>query len=217
MIVDKEWMQKRFAEFNDSYFEGKLPTPVFGLSRSKTRLGTLSYKYNRRMFRMVKTDFTLRLTTAFVMTERQAENILLHEMIHLCIASMGLPDTSAHGVTFRKMMNVLNKEYGWEVTVSTRLKDYTPVSKPKPRERLVLLLRHKQAGYIVTVVNAKYRSAIERILDKARDISEHHWLISSDEYFADFPQVRSLRGRRVTREEYERIKEAGSNVHALPL
>ena len=205
MIVSKEWIAEKFSRFNADYFGGLLPTPAFGLSRSKSRLGSMSYRLNRRLFRTVKSNYTLHMTTAFDMTERQAENILLHEMIHLHIASQGLRDTSSHGKIFRSIMQNLNRQYGWEITVSTSPDNFLPAKRQtKKKMRLVLLLRHQQAGCIISVVNAKYRQQIERVIARAHDICEHQWIVSDDDYFASFPQVRSLRGRRVSEAEYQK-------------
>lgn len=205
MIVSKEWIAEKFSIFNADYFGGLLPTPAFGLSRSKSRLGSMSYRLNRRLFRTVKSNYTLRITTAFDMTERQAENILLHEMIHLHIASQGLRDTSSHGKIFRSIMQNLNRQYGWEITVSTSPDNFLPAKRQtKKKMRLVLLLRHQQAGCIISVVNAKYRRQIEWVIARAHDICEHQWIVSDDDYFASFPQVRSLRGRQVSETEYQK-------------
>ena len=207
MIVTTEWMTDKFGMFNAEYFEGSLPLPEMRVSRSKTRLGTMSYKYGRRLFRLTKKDYVIRMTSAFDMSERQAEDILLHEMIHLYIASQGIKDSSAHGRVFRSMMNRLNNDYGREIKISVSMKDYAAAEhRGKARTRLVLLLRHSEAGYIVTVVNVKYRDRLERIICRVKEITEHKWRLSNDEYFASFPQVRTLRGRRVNRQEYERIE-----------
>ena len=44
MIVTVEWMERWFGEFNQAYFDGKLPMPLLALSRAKTRLGQMAFK-----------------------------------------------------------------------------------------------------------------------------------------------------------------------------
>ena len=46
-----------------------------------------------------------------------------------------------------------------------------------------------------------------RLLLRAPMIATHHWIISEDDYFNDFPQSRSLRARRETKERYTQTKE----------
>jgi hypothetical protein len=45
------------------------------------------------------------------------------------------------------------------------------------------------------------------LLLRAPMIATHHWIISEDDYFNDFPQSRSLRARRETKERYTQTKE----------
>ena len=44
MQIDIQWLRDNFRAFNARYFDGVLPEPRFYIGRSKTRLGSLSYK-----------------------------------------------------------------------------------------------------------------------------------------------------------------------------
>lgn len=80
-------MEQWFTTFNEQYFDGGLPLPRLALSRSKTRLGSMSCKRVTRLLRGTKfSDFTIRLSNYYDLSERDFQNVLLHEMIHYHIA-----------------------------------------------------------------------------------------------------------------------------------
>lgn len=115
----KEW----FVRFNADYFDGTLPLPRLALSRARTRLGSISYKRRRRWLKTEVYDFCIRVSTYYACSERDYQNVLLHEMIHYYIAYHRLRDTSAHGRLFRKMMAELNIRYGWQISISARKRE----------------------------------------------------------------------------------------------
>src|SRR3712207_7148569 len=86
------------------------------------------------------------MTTYYDMTERQAQNVLLHEMIHYSIAYTGLRDTAPHGIIFRGMADKLNRDHGWEIRVMTTTRGWkkavsaTARTPEKPSRYLVLAL-----------------------------------------------------------------------------
>ena len=104
MQITVEWMKQWFETFNRAYFQGVLPQPALQLSRSRTRLGSLSYKRVRTWKGMKNENYTLRLSNYYDLSERECQNTLLHEMIHYIIAYKDWKDTSAHGQLFRSMM-----------------------------------------------------------------------------------------------------------------
>ena len=117
MQVSIEWIEKWFAVFNKDYFGGKLPLPDLALSKSKTRLGSMSCKHVTRFGRTKVYDFAIRISNYYDMTECQFQNVLLHEMIHESIAQTGVKDTAHHGVVLRGMADAMKKKYGWEINV----------------------------------------------------------------------------------------------------
>ncbi len=148
------------------------------------------------------------------MTERQACNVLLHEMIHYYIAYHGLKSERPHGVAFRSMANALNTKYGWNITVSSSTKGWKVaegMAKPVNRKLLfyVLAMETIKNDHLLTVVSPSYVRRLDACLKKVREIRHHAWYISRDPFFIDFPKVRSLRGRRVSQEVYlEKTKAA---------
>ncbi len=174
------------------------------VSKARTQMGLFTYRRQRQgLFgHMKNVDYQIRISEYFKQTADEIDDTLLHEMIHYLIAFRKQKDTSTHGVLFRREMARLNKA-GRHITISVRTSTLTATNEHSHRQHLVLALERKDGRRYLTVVNPSYKNYIERLIALAPMISAHHWLISSDDYFNDFPQARSLRARRVTKEEYE--------------
>lgn len=206
MQVTKEWMGKWFTEFNHDYFEARLPLPRLALSKSRTRLGTMTCRRQVRMFHARLYDYAIHLSNYYELSERQFQNILLHEMIHYFISYTGLRDTSPHGVVFRKMMAEFNCKYGWEISVMTSTKNVEKVGGiPKDKIYLVLAMEMKDGRRFLSVVNPRSAKQLERQMHLVPNLGNHGWYTSKDPYFFGFPTVRTLRARHISKGEYDQL------------
>lgn len=206
-------MEEWFKRFDQEYFGGKLPLPELGLTRAKTRLGQLAFKRSTRWGRTKIYDFKLSMSTYYDMTEKQAKSVLLHEMIHYIIGYTGLKDTAPHGVVFRGMMDNLNRKHGWDIRVMTSTKGWkvseTVVAKKKaagPQIYLILAVELKDGKHFLSRVSPRFARSLERQLLKAKEVSSYSWYTTQESYFEDFPQVRSLRGRRIAKGDFEKLR-----------
>ena len=213
MIVTIDWMEEWFKRFDQEYFGGKLPLPEFSLTRAKTRLGQLAFKRASRWGRTKLYDFKLSMSTYYDMTELQAKSVLLHEMIHYIIGYTGLKDTAPHGVVFRGMMDNLNRKYGWDIRVMTSTKGWKVserVAEKKkakgPQTYLMLAIELKDGKFYLSRVNPGFARRIEKQLPMVRELRSHRWYTTQESYFEDYPQVRSLRGRRITKGDFEKLQ-----------
>ena len=213
MIVTIDWMEEWFKRFDQEYFGGKLPLPELSLTRAKTRLGQLAFKRASRWGRTNLYDFKLSMSTYYDMTEQQAKSVLLHEMIHYIIGYTGLKDTSPHGVVFRGMMDNLNRKYGWDIRVMTSTKGWKVserVAEKKkakgPQTYLMLAIELKDGKFYLSRVNPGFARRIEKQLPMVRELRSHRWYTTQESYFEDYPQVRSLRGRRITKNDFEKLQ-----------
>lgn len=213
MIVTIDWMEEWFKRFDQEYFGGKLPLPELGLTRAKTRLGQLAFKRSSRWGRTKLYDFKLSMSTYYDMTDKQAKSVLLHEMIHYIIGYTGLKDTAPHGVVFRGMMDNLNRKHGWDIRVMTSTKGWkvseTVVARKKaagPQTYLILAVELKDGKHFLSRVSPRFARSLERQLLTAKEVSSYSWYTTQESYFADFPQVRSLRGRRITKADFEKLR-----------
>ena len=213
MIVTVEWMEEWFRRFDHDYFGGKLPVPELGLTRAKTRLGQLAYKRATRWGRTKLYDFKLSMSTYYDMTDRQAKSVLLHEMIHYIIGFTGLKDTAPHGIVFRGMMDNLNRKYGWDIRVMTSTKGWKVSERVEERQKakgpqayLMLAIEMQDGKHYLSRVNPSFARRIESKLSQVRELRSHRWYTTQEPYFEDYPQVRSLRGRRISKSDFEKLR-----------
>ena len=206
-------MEEWFKRFDQEYFGGKLPLPELSLTRAKTRLGQLAFKRASRWGRTKLYDFKLSMSTYYDMTEQQAKSVLLHEMIHYIIGYTGLKDTAPHGVVFRGMMDNLNRKYGWDIRVMTSTKGWKVserVAEKKkakgPQTYLMLAIELNDGKFYLSRVNPGFARRIEKQLPMVRELRSHRWYTTQESYFEDYPQVRSLRGRRITKGDFEKLQ-----------
>ena len=212
MQVDIRQLEEWFASFNEAYFGGGLPVPKFAVGRSRTRLGTLSWKWQGRLFARRPCGYVLRVSNYYDADERHFKNVLLHEMIHLYVVSEELIDTSPHGVEFRKKMSEINAE-GWNVTVSAKMSGAEKaVRERKRRQRVVLAVVMSSGKCLLSVVGRRYVGAVNRAVGRSSGVKSYSWYLSDDDYFADFPVVRTPRGRVVKRETYDRLTASMSRL-----
>ncbi len=196
----KEW----FARFNNIYFGGEMPMPRLGLSKARTRLGTMSFSWRRTLLGVKKTGFTIRISTYYECTEREYQTVLLHEMIHYYIVFKNLRDTSAHGKVFRSIMQKINSEHGWNIGISASVRGKTAAQTAQQSKQLVVLAITMTDGtHMMTVVNLRSAPAIDRLASMTPQIASHRWYSTSLPQFRTFPKVRTLRARKVTNEFYE--------------
>lgn len=220
MTPDVSWMQTQFDVFNRAYFEGKLPQPRFAVSKSRTRLGTMACRRTVSWKGTRLTDFTIRLSAYYDLTERQALNVLLHEMIHYAIAYNGWRDTAPHGKLFRRFMKHFNEVHGWEIAVSTSTKDFIPLAANAPsdtahtRTRLVLALAFDDGRRFLSVVNPAYARTIDRQLPRVPHLQAHAWFRTADPFFASYPAVRTPKAHCVSEKVFE---EQIAKMHEITL
>lgn len=206
-------MEEWFRRFDHDYFGGKLPVPELGLTRAKTRLGQLAYKRATRWGRTKLYDFKLSMSTYYDMTDRQAKSVLLHEMIHYIIGFTGLKDTAPHGIVFRGMMDNLNRKYGWDIRVMTSTKGWKVSERVEERQKakgpqnyLMLAIEMQDGKHYLSRVNPSFARRIESKLVLVRELHSHRWYTTQEPYFEDYPQVRSLRGRRISKSDFEKLR-----------
>ena len=105
-------------------------------------------------------------------------------------------------------MNELNNRYGWDVKVAVKRQSVSATMPSRPmKPRTILLLKLKDKGCMLSVVHPHYVDQIAQHLCLLPNVAEHYWAQSTDLFFLSFPQVRSLRGHRVSEEEYLKWKE----------
>lgn len=204
MTLTIEKLREWFGQFNALYFGGELPMPRITLSKARTKLGTMRCKRVRRLLKWVNTDFCISLSTYYDCTELDYQTTLLHEMIHYHIVYHNLTDTSSHGRLFREIMNRLNREYGWHITISSSHSNLRPaIQSITTTSYIVLALILDDGTHMLSVVSPRWVRAIDAQACRVRRIASHSWYMSTDPYFSSFAKVRTLRARKVSVDDYD--------------
>lgn len=191
------YIQQKFEAFNRLYFGDQLPPIPIELSNAKTFLGKLCFRKERKPFssKWRYSDFVLRINTRIDLSEEEAEDIILHEMIHYYIAFRQWEDSSAHGYLFRAEMERLNAS-GRHIRISHRL-------TPKQREqaqgqrkmRVVCIAYFKDSRLGIKVIPKQ----VSHILRFHRAAPAHfpldhlEWYLSDSPLFAQYPSSSTLR------------------------
>lgn len=124
MKATKEYVEKKFEEFDKQIFGGRLPKIPVLLGDASSYLGQC-ISDTRRLpdGRLEHTNFRLRINTRIDLEERELEDVIIHEMIHYFILLHGLGDSSAHGHLFKAMMRSINETHGRHISISHRFTD----------------------------------------------------------------------------------------------
>lgn len=121
MIPDITFITESFRNFNALIFDDSLPVPKFSLIRARSFRGKIVYRIIKKGFKTVNDNFELRISISFDLPENEWEDVVIHEMIHLYIASKGITDSSSHGSEFRKMMHSINQKFHRNINISAKI------------------------------------------------------------------------------------------------
>jgi hypothetical protein len=206
MQIDTEWIAVNFDRFNKENFGGRLTPPKFSVNNARTRLGSMAFKWKRSLFKRETYDYVIRLSNYYDIPEVEFQNVLLHEMIHYYIAVNHFKDDSVHGTMFRSIAQRINKQ-GWHVVVRTDTRKWPVAERNRKkvitRKRIVLAASTTDGKYFLSVIGPGSVRKVKLQIARTPQIREARWFESSDDYFQQFPQCRTLRGRIVTKELWE--------------
>ena len=124
MVANHENMFLTFDKCNMKYFEGKLPFPMFDLLHSFRTCGYFHCDYEQVWFSKKLYNFCISITDYYDFTQKQFEDIFVHEMIHYYLAYFGLDKSCSHGREFKKMAKRLNQTYGLNITKTLDISQY---------------------------------------------------------------------------------------------
>ena len=118
MTLTISYISEKFETYNKLYFNGSLKTPKFNISNSKRALGTLSISRRLNFYGGYTKEHTISISKYYDRTEKQYDNTLIHEMIHLYISQNDIKDNGNHGRRFKAECARINK-YGWDLSRTT--------------------------------------------------------------------------------------------------
>jgi len=205
-----DFIRSQFVAFNARYFGGSLPEPRFVITHARTILGQFVCR-RRRGWGLIAgkpCDCAIKVSGYFDMPEKEYQNVLLHEMIHYYIAYHRINDTSPHGEKFREIMARLNQEGGWNIGIRGHAKQYGLANKSvAQRPRVVVAMTTNDGKHFLSVVQRSAVSNIEAMICQISAIASHEWFVTTDSYFSNFPQVRTLRAKRMAESMFKSVVE----------
>lgn len=81
MLVTIEWMQKKYAEYNDKLFGGQLPPIQFKIGKGKKTWGHADYRFS--LINGTVTPLSITVSNYHDSPEEVKINTFIHEMIHI--------------------------------------------------------------------------------------------------------------------------------------
>ena len=202
MKATKEYIQKKFDEYNRLCFDGKLEPLPIQLSRARTFLGQVAYMRKRKWNGFWHYyNFVFKISVLLDLPEQEVEDTILHEMIHYYILSNQIQDTSAHGVVFRQMMQDINQRFHRNLTITHKRSKEELEQDRQVRQHLICVVRFKngQTGITIAAKTRLYR--LWNALPKVPEVESCRWYVSTDSYFNRFPRALSLKVYKVPQEE----------------
>lgn len=128
--ISSEWAKRKYKGFNSRFFAGKLPNDIeFEMSGTTNAVGDASCIVSNKpspgcipVGDTFVSNLKIRLSGYFNdITETEAEEVLLHEMIHIWqYVTIPKPQWGAnmHGASFTTKMNEINRMSGGKYNVS---------------------------------------------------------------------------------------------------
>lgn len=189
-----EFLEDRFACFNEQCFGGELPQVRLRVSTARTYLGQLRYQRKRQLFGGTRiTDLEIAVSRRYDLPQSEVEDTLLHEMIHLYILIKNLRDESTHGPVFRKLMNAINQRFGRHITVSHRRTEEEMNQDTQRRAHYVCvsLLHDGRVG--VTLTTAAHIYKLWHAIASFAPVRSVRWYVTTDPWFNRFRRSRTVK------------------------
>ena len=190
MRPTQEYIEHRFREFNEQYFGGQLPMVPVRLTSARTYLGLLGFKRRRTLLGgTLNYDFVLRISIRIDLPEREVEDTLLHEMIHLYIASKQLKDTSPHGRLFRRLMADINRRYDRHIAISHSRTAAEQAQDAQRRLHLLCVSTFDSGERGITIAAKSRVFLLWDMMPAFPHVVETRWYATYDPYFNRYPRT----------------------------
>ncbi len=200
-----------FDRFNSLIFGGELkPVPIVP-SRARTFLAAMKFERKRNLFGKVAYSNVRMVVSGQIQTlktEKEVEDVIIHEMIHYYILSKGLKDDAPHGKIFRRMMEDINQKFGRNITVSHKLaKEEAAKRQDERRNRIrkhIFCIVRFRDGQLAIIVVAETRLAdFIRAIRRMPNVKDSEWYVSTDTFFNRYPHSKTLKFYVITQAELD--------------
>ena len=191
MTATIPFIEEKAAQFNSLCFAGILPPIPVKLVKARTFVGKATFRG--------RTDFVLRVSTLFDLSEEEWEDVVIHELIHFYVAFQEIRDSSAHGREFRRIMATINETFSRHVTV--RHKGAPPKTEIRENNVCVSLLGDDRWG--VTICSDAMKPRLDRQLPRYYRLQKMTWYRSADPFFNRYPRSRTPKIYKISLRDLE--------------
>ena len=207
MTLTISYISEKFEKYNNLYFNGSLKTPKFKISNSKRALGTLSISKRLNFYGGYTKEHTISISKYYDRTEKQYDNTLIHEMIHLYISQNDIIDNGSHGRRFKAECARINK-YGWDLSRTTDISGWKlseeaqkqlddKLSNATYSVFVYQMYDTDNTQFIFRVAKGKELTYLNHLKYKCKAVKVKYFK-SNDNIFESFPACRKqIRGRRI--------------------
>ena len=205
MKLTISYIESAFNKYNALYFNGVLRRPSFKITNSKCRLGTLATRVSPFGTKV----HTLSISKYYDRTEKQYDNTIIHEMIHLYISQMNIIDNGSHGRRFKAECARINK-YGWNLSRTTDASDWKLSEEAQKQEKkrlanasynVIVYKESPHSQFILRVSNGNENRYMEHLKKYGYEVKLFK---TNDVVFEKLPCCRNrIRGRRLYGHELE--------------
>ena len=207
MTLTISYISEKFEKYNNLYFNGSLKTPKFKISNSKRALGTLSISRRLNFYGGYTKEHTISISKYYDRTEKQYDNTLIHEMIHLYISQNDIIDNGSHGRRFKAECARINK-YGWDLSRTTDISGWKLSEEAQKRLDNKLsnamydiivyqMYDTDNTQFIFRVAKGKALNYYNHLKYKCKAVKVKYFK-SNDNIFESLPTCRCrIRGRRI--------------------
>lgn len=197
MRADTRLLREMFDRFNALCFEGSLPPVRIALSRSRRTLGQFRHRTvgTRR-------ECDILISVCYDLPVEDIEDVLIHEMIHYAIWHRRIPDRSAHGPVFRRMMEEINTRHGRRLSISHKSTPEERETDTRSRANYLCITRWRDGRTGLTVCATTCIFAIRRAFLGDPRVEALEWRWSSDPWFNRFPRSRTAKAHILSAADY---------------
>ena len=203
MEVTTDFIKSSFDKFNKEYFNGALVTPTFEVSHCRRALGDFRrrYKYYR-----------IRVSDYYIRSQREIEQTILHEMIHLYQSQFNCRDKS-HGIDFKEKASDINCKGGWCISRLTSTagclvnpKYAESGSRNKSKESNIMVYKSVTGKYFLFRMALRCVNHWVNTIVYSKSVTEYATFTSTDGEFDNYPACRtSCRGSYITEERFNEL------------
>lgn len=188
MIVTLEYLHRRFEEFNKLCFNNTLVRPRLRISNTRSMLGSVRYKKERKLFGGVEySGITLSISAFYDLTQEELDDTILHEMIHLWIICSKSSDDSSHGQLFRSIMNDINHRFGRNITISHKGRPKQTMQRNV--QNIIAVTEFPDSSFGITRVSLSRVFMLHDQLPRYYKVKTIRWYHTCNPYLSSLPRV----------------------------